>query len=530
MKCNPQKSYLQIYKKFYGIIILLALFVGYYVYLDIKAVDIPIFFTSDAKGNMFDLEGDQISGLISLPYLLPPEKNYLLFDLGNNFYKRFKNESNILEFARFVEKLNYDALNIGFGELSLGIEELENLKKNSNLPFVSANLKAVGKTNLFLPYIVREIKGIRVGVIGFTDKDSLDLQPISKAQFFEFNLIFQTLRKYIRILKKEEKVDIIILLSRYDFFQGRNFIKNNLYHLDNMVIAKELPEIDLIIFPTEKFDIITKNHVTLTDSRKHKTIICSSLNDGKFLNKITLVVRKKSKNIISFSTEIFEKKIDEEIVKDDEIFKKLNDEKQKYRKVIGRTNFKLKKKFEADSNLGDFITDAIRIHSNAEISIIKNEDIMSEFNKGEIFYSDLVEIFPHDYRILNFKIKGKALKKFLELGLYRGLGDYINTSGMTYSFVKSLPVYAKIVNVKMDKNNEIFDENKIYSVSTIERTLFSKLERNLPLEAFDINDTGLKIRNVLENYLTAYIPIHEKYDETNPKTYKQKSFVFKRNK
>jgi len=64
-------------------------------------------------------------------------------------------------------KMGYDAVNVGDTDLVLGLQYLRTLQKHSPVPLLSTNLrdKKTGKT-LFKPYLVKEIHGLKVGIIG----------------------------------------------------------------------------------------------------------------------------------------------------------------------------------------------------------------------------------------------------------------------------------------------------------------------------------------------------------------------------
>ena len=64
-------------------------------------------------------------------------------------------------------KMGYDAVNVGDTDLVLGLQYLSTLQKHSPVPLLSTNLKdkKTGKT-LFKPYLVKEIYGLKVGIIG----------------------------------------------------------------------------------------------------------------------------------------------------------------------------------------------------------------------------------------------------------------------------------------------------------------------------------------------------------------------------
>jgi 5'-nucleotidase len=70
------------------------------------------------------------------------------------------------------EKMGYDALNIGDNDLVLGAEYLRNIQKKSKIYFLSTNLKEkkTGKS-LFETYFVKEMNGLKIGIIGLLTSD-----------------------------------------------------------------------------------------------------------------------------------------------------------------------------------------------------------------------------------------------------------------------------------------------------------------------------------------------------------------------
>lgn len=68
-----------------------------------------------------------------------------------------------------MNKMNYTAAAIGNHEFDFKIEGLKNKMQLSNFPFFSANIreKSSGQIPDFItPYIVKEVNGIKVGIIG----------------------------------------------------------------------------------------------------------------------------------------------------------------------------------------------------------------------------------------------------------------------------------------------------------------------------------------------------------------------------
>lgn len=110
-------------------------------------------------------------------------KEVLLFDGGDalaigqpgNERERQKARERAEFILKLYGKMGYDAVNVGDTDLVLGLQYLRTLQKHSPVPLLSTNLKdkKTGKT-LFKPYLVKEIYGLKVGIIGLISES---IQP-----------------------------------------------------------------------------------------------------------------------------------------------------------------------------------------------------------------------------------------------------------------------------------------------------------------------------------------------------------------
>ncbi|MEK9148810.1 MAG: hypothetical protein AAB267_02045, partial [Candidatus Desantisbacteria bacterium] len=112
--------------------------------------------------------------------------------------------------AEAYKKIGIDALNVGELDLALGINYLLGKKKGIDLPFVSSNIiYADNEKTVFPPFIIREIKGLKIAIFGLIPVvssaetgDAKDIRILPPAE---------TARKMVERLRK--KADIVILLS-----------------------------------------------------------------------------------------------------------------------------------------------------------------------------------------------------------------------------------------------------------------------------------------------------------------------------
>ena len=132
------------------------------------------------------------------------------FSQGSGFYTLFKGEVEI----GLMNTMKYDAATIGNHEFDFGLDNMAHLFRMANFPIVCSNYDFTGTVceGLVKPYIVIKRNGVKIGVFG--------LAPAMKGLVSEANckgVAFldptETAQKYIDILRKQEKCDIVICLS-----------------------------------------------------------------------------------------------------------------------------------------------------------------------------------------------------------------------------------------------------------------------------------------------------------------------------
>ncbi len=121
--------------------------------------------------------------------------------------------------------MGYDALNIGEGELELGVDYIMGLAQKYDINLVSANVSFLNDQNKVNPYIIKEINGVKIAVTGVLAGVYLDDQP----QLENIVRVEKTNKALNRVLTRlKNKADIIILLSHLGY-QGTK----NLFSLNN---------------------------------------------------------------------------------------------------------------------------------------------------------------------------------------------------------------------------------------------------------------------------------------------------------
>ena len=170
--------------------------------------------------------------------------NVLLLDAGDIFQGTpyFNYYGGELEF-KLMSMMKYDAATIGNHDFDNGIEGLYAQMPHAQFEFLSANydFKNTLMDGLVKPYKVFNKKGVKVGVFGLgIHLDGLVDKKMYKETIYADPV--ETAQEMVRILKKEQKCDLVICLSHL----GYNY-KNEPNTISDLKLASLTDDIDLII-------------------------------------------------------------------------------------------------------------------------------------------------------------------------------------------------------------------------------------------------------------------------------------------
>ena len=128
-----------------------------------------------------------------------------------------------------------------------------------------------------------------------------------------------------------------------------------------------------------------------------------------------------------------------------------------------------------ETNLGDFITDALRRASGADIAVVNGGNLRENLPAGTLTYQDLFDTLPYHNVICTISASGHQIRQFLETGLQLypvESGGFIQVSGLRYTIARQaqgLPYHIASVEVlDVDGSYQKLDENRHYSVALSE--------------------------------------------------------------
>lgn len=355
-----------------------------------------------------------------------------------------------------ANEVGYDAMAVGNHEFDFGAANLFEVEKGFNFPMLSNNVMKDGKL-VFKPYIVKEVKGLKVGIFGISTPETAFKTHPDNVKGYEFADMVKASKETVDKLRNTEKVDIVIALAHLGLYEGD-------YTSD--IIAKNVDGVDLIIDG--------HSHTLLEKGIMEKdTLIVSTGSSMRAIGKVELKISDKKivdkKATVLKYDDMKDVKPEQAIV---DAIKKVEDaQKVILDKVVGKTSADLIGERRIvrtrESNLGQLATDAMIDLTKADMAITNGGGIRASIKTGDITMRDMVTVFPFGNTIMVKEVKGSDIVAALE----HGTGEYPNekgafphVAGVTFTLRINAPAGKRVADVKIA--GQPIDMDKMYKVAT----------------------------------------------------------------
>ncbi|MHB1679362.1 MAG: thiosulfohydrolase SoxB [bacterium] len=207
--------------------------------------------------------------------------------------------------------MGYDAMT-GHWEFTYGEKQLLSNIKKLKFPFIAQNVtNATWGGLIFKPYIIKEVNGLRVGIIGQAFPYVPLAHPAHFVKNWNFGIDTSHAQKMVNELKNKEKVDLVVVLSHNGLEVDRKF-------------AALINGIDIIV-GGHTHDILPAPQII------NNTIIVQAGTHGKFVGRIDLNVQNK--RIIDYDHKLIPI-VTDWIKPDPEINKIIDEEYAPYKHIL----------------------------------------------------------------------------------------------------------------------------------------------------------------------------------------------------
>lgn len=423
-----------------------------------ETTTITIIHTNDTHGRIL---GDSTSiGFAKIATLIKESKaanpNVLVLDAGDTLHGMpIVNISKGENAVKVLEAAGYDYMTIGNHDFNYGQERLLELRDMSSIGMISANILDESCNNVFTPYVIKEIDGIKVGIFGLSTPETAYKTSPTNVTGLTFANPIETAQKVVDEIK--DKTDIIIGIVHLGLDGGSEFTSEKL--------AQQVDGIDVLI--DGHSHTLLENGLLVND-----TLIAQTFEHDKNIGKVKIEV--SNGKVINKTAELINISATADVVEDAEVTKIIDQIKMENEPVFAqvvaasdiyldgvRANVRTK-----ETNLGNLSADAVRKAAGADIGFVNGGNIRTDIQPGDITFGKLAELFPFGNTVQVKKVTGEDLVKVLEISVQaypETQGGFLQVSGMSFEFDPSMPSGSRVVGVKVGESQ--LDLTKEYTVA-----------------------------------------------------------------
>ena len=412
-------------------------------------------------------------------------KNVLFLDAGDAF-----NGLPVIDLSLgranldVMNLMGYDAFTAGNADFVQGGKQILELEKAANFPFLSSNIYYNGKY-AFKPYIIKEIEGIKIGIIGVSPMNSMVATTDSKLKGFKVTDAIKEVEKQVEIVKK--KADIIIILAHL----GKTDPEVNVQKL-----VEAVPGIDIIVDGHD--------HVLIKEGMKiNETFVVNAGQYNEYLGMLEL--RIENKKLVSAAAKLLGADEFQNISADknvEELIQKITKENDRIlnEKVMvlpftleGRREFVRSEQ----TSLGSVLADAEREYTGADVSITVGAFLRESIEEGPVTYGKVLSALPFTLPTVTRNMTGRQIVDFIEHNYTEEKivsPAYTHVSGMTFTVDFSRPAGTRMTDIMI--NGKPIDMNKIYVLACNEQISDFGIRDTKIEKSFDITMAQLLINYI----------------------------------
>lgn len=494
-------------KKIFVSILMVLLLVSGCSNKDNRSDDIVILFTNDIHSAID--EGITLAGVAGYKEYMQTKSKYVtLVDCGDAIQGTALGLASSGEVAiDAMNVANYDLCIFGNHEFDYGIDRLSFLINKANAEYINANILYTGnEENIFnqiKPYKIINYGKTKVAFIGITTPDTLNQSSPKNFKeeneyVYDFNAsnILELIQNYVDEVKTKG-ADYVVVLghlginseSEYSDYSA-DYIINNTHGIDVLLDGHSHSLYQRFCTENDNGDYVVSAQTGTKLQALGQLVI--DKNGLITVSTISDVVRvdEQAKEIIDSYIAGYDTLLDEVIANVDYNLSSFDEDG--IRMVRNR-----------ETNIGNFVSDAYRNITGADISYQNGGGIRSDINSGEVKLRDCISVTPYGNQICVIEVTGQEIIDLIEFwckdctNVYKANGNAVNENG-------SFPSMSGIkftINTSKKANIEVDDKNNLVSIIGNRRISDVLIEENgnyVPVE-LDKTYTLASIDYVLKN-------------------------------
>lgn len=423
--------------------------------------------------------------------------NVILMDNGDilqgqpvAYYYNYMDTTSEHVCAAMLNYMKYDVGTMGNHDIETGHAVYDRWVRQCSFPVLGANIvdNKTGKPYL-PPYYIIEKEGVKIAILGMITPAIPSWLPEQLWSGLHFEDMEDCARKWVKIIREKENPDILVGL----FHAGPEGNK-----LDDVVengsgnVAKNVPGFDVVFMGHDH----ARRNEKVTNVEGDSVLMVDPANMSKVVSEVTFTVTKQDGKVVS-------KQVEGKLVNMDgyapdsdfmNVFQGAYEATMDFvSRKIGRIEETITTKdaYFGPSAFIDLLHQLQLDITGADVSFCAPLSFSAEIKKGDIYMSDMFNLYKYENLLYTMELTGKEIKGFLEMSYTlwtnqmhspddhlmlfneedKGFGRFKNPSfnfdsaaGIIYTVDVTKPQGEKI-RIEGMANGEPFDMNKVYRVA-----------------------------------------------------------------
>ena len=396
-----------------------------------KIVKLKIIETSDIHGNYYPYDfilRHEAGGSLARVYEFVQKEretykdNLLLLDNGDilqgqpcAYYYNYIDTISPHLAAEVLNYMKYNTGNMGNHDVETGRAVFDRWADDCKFPVLGANIidTATGKTH-FKPYEVLERDGVKIVVLGMITPAIPVWLSENLWKGLRFDDMEETARKWMKIIREKENPDLVIGI----FHAGQDALLMGGKYRENasLEVARNVPGFDIVLMGHDHARELKKIKNVAGDS----VLIMNPASKGVVVANadVTLKLRKGKvveKHIDGVLTEMKNYTANKDFMA--HFAPQFSDVQDFVSKKIGSftETISTRPAYFGSSAFIDLIHMLQLEITNAEISFAAPLSYDTEISKGDVFVSDMFNLYKYENMLYTMKLSGKEIKDALEM-------------------------------------------------------------------------------------------------------------------
>lgn len=475
-----------------------------------KNIDLKFIETSDVHGSFFPYDfinrkpkAGSLARVATYVNQLRSQhgENVILLDNGDilqgqpvNYYSNYVDTTSANIAAQVVNYLRYDAQTIGNHDVETGHRVYDKWVSATHCPILGANVIDTKTNKPYLkPYTILKRGGARIAIIGLLTPAIPNWLGENLWSGLRFEEMVSSARQWMRVVKEQEKADIVIGL----FHSGKDGGITTPHYKEDaaLAVAREVPGFDVVFFGHDH----TRYADAVTNSEGKLVACLDPANNAMSVAQADLqLVKKKGRWCVKESqwklVDVADLPVDNDFV---DHFSAFNETVKAYaNRVIGtfENTISTRDSYFGNSAFNDLILNLELSITKADVAFNAPVSFDVAIKKGPVRVADMFNLYKYENQLFVMRLTGKEIRKALEMsydlwvntmtspndhlllldsqtrGDQQRLGfknfsfNFDSAAGIDYEVDVTKPNGQKVKVLKMS-NGEPFDENKYYKVA-----------------------------------------------------------------